>query len=457
MKNKYDVVIIGGGVSGLATAYFLERLVPGISMLLVEERPRLGGWIYTLALPSGQRYEAGPRSLRLRGASAIATSDLLIDCGLQNEVIKASSSANSRYVVLDNKPVCLPKGLLDLFRTPVGRELFKKTLLEPFQGKGSADDETLSAFLARRAPSPLVEKLGSALASGIWGGEADQLSIYHTFPELKQDDLRFGSCLLGRLAALFEKKPRPKIKGMCTLRRGLGDLVSSIAAHLSTPVWTQTGVTSIRTDTAPVEISTSSGTVYADRVIAAVPEDTLLRLAPSLCPNFPLFPFASFASVVMGWEEDCLERPGFGILAPSSEDPHVLGIVLDSCVFPEQSTHMKTRMTVIMGGVRWPEGINAHDEELLKIACSRICAWTKVTKPPKEYAVIRCSRAIPQPAVGTRRLTPYIASWCQKLYAIAPSFGGVSVNQCITSGREVATAVAKGFQKTPSEPSHDLH
>jgi oxygen-dependent protoporphyrinogen oxidase len=440
-SHIYDIVIIGGGISGLSAAYFLERSHPHLSSLLIEARQRLGGWIQTPTFPSGQQYETGPRSLRLRGKSALATSDLILSLGLENEVIKASSDASSRYVILNRAPVALPGGVRDLFCSPIGRNLALKMALEPFQKRGSLDDESVASFFSRRAASPLVEKLANALTSGIWGGEASLLSIYHTFPELKEDETRYGSVLLGRLAAMFHKKESPKIQGMCSLKGGLEQLILAIQSHLKMPVLLETSVQGIHHLPNSIDILTSRGGIRAKKIILAVPELTLRQLVPSLFPSEEAFPHASFVSVIMGWREDCLARRGFGILAPASEDPNVLGIVLDSCVFKEHNLPLKTRMTVILGGTRWPRGIEQEDEELVRIAASRVASWTGVTIPCSEHAVIRSSNAIPQPYIGAKRPATFLLSKCQRIYAICPSFGGSSVNQCITAGHTVATSI----------------
>lgn len=439
MTKIHDVAIVGGGISGLSAAYFLQRCHPHLSTILIESRPRLGGWIQTITLPSGQTYEAGPRCLRLRGEAALATADLITSLHLEHEVIKASRDASSRYVILNGTPEILPKGPLDLFFSPIGRELAIKTMLEPFQGKGSADDESVASFFARRAPSPLVNRLANALTSGIWGGEASELSIYNTFPELKEDDLRYGSCLIGRCASIFQKKAKASIRGMCTFAGGLQRLVDAIAGALRMPVLIEHTIGSMDLSASPIALMSDKGsTIYAKKVLLALPEPSIRQLIPSFFGSVQPTPHASFVTVVMGWKEASLPRTGFGILAPSSEDPHVLGIVLDSCVFPQQNTHMKTRMTVILGGARWNDGILQSDETVLSIASSRVAAWTGVNTPCAEYRIIRSASAIPQPAVGSHRPAPYVLSSCGRIYALPSSIGGVSVNQCITSGYKAA-------------------
>ena len=123
MTQEYDVAIIGGGISGLSAAYFLQQYHPDVSAIIIEASPRVGGWVQTIKLPSGQQYEAGPRSILIRGEEGIATSDLISSLGLENEVLMATKESSTRYVVLGQKPVPLPAGFLDPFDDARGQPL----------------------------------------------------------------------------------------------------------------------------------------------------------------------------------------------------------------------------------------------------------------------------------------------------------------------------------------------
>lgn len=441
-QPTYDMVIVGGGISGLSFAYFYQQQHSGKSLLLVDPKEQVGGWTQTITLPSGQTYEAGPRCLHLRGKTAFATNELIVGCGLENRIVKASKTSNTRYVLLDGTPTPLPSGLFDLVATPIGRELCKKIFLEPFQKKGPSTDESVASFFARRAPSPLIAKLAEALVTGIWGGDASSLSMIHAFGELKELEQAYGSCLRGVLCSMFSKKPRPPIRGICTFINGLSELIHGLEQQIQTPILTNTSVFSIDSSTSPISLTTSQGTILADKVVLALPARAIMQLVPSLLPPQHPYPHASFATAVMGWKEDVLERQGYGILAPRSEDAKTLGIVFDSCVFPEQNRPMKTRLTVIMGGVRWPEVAAASDTALLAQATASVQAWTGISKPPDEYAILRANHSIPQPPPHAPPPVPFVASPCHRIFAISSSLGGISINHCTTS----AKALVQGLE-----------
>ena len=193
--------------------------------------------------------------------------------------------------------------------------------------------------------------------------------------------------------------------------------------------------------TSPIRLETSQGTILANKVVLALPAHAIVRLMPSLLhPQHP-YPHASFATAVMGWKEDLLERRGYGILAPPSEDAKTLGIVFDSCVFPEQNRPMKTRLTVIMGGVRWPAVASETDEALSEQAKRSVQAWTGIQEQPDEYAILRANHSIPQPPPHSPPPVPFVASSCRRLFAISSSLGGISVNHCTTSAKALAEAL----------------
>jgi len=434
---KIDITILGGGISGLSCAYFLQQRNPKLNLLLLEPRSSLGGWIQSITLPSGQNYETGPRTLRLRGESALSTNKLITSLGLENEVIKAAKTSHSRYVILDGIPTPLPEGFSDLFCTKTGRELARLSFLEPFRKKGSPEDESVASFFSRRAPSPLVAKLADALVTGIWAARADDLSIYHTFPEMKEWELSFGSTLIGGIRAAFSKKEKPKIRGICSFKKGLSQLVDALQEKLSIPMHINTIIDKIGPNNT---LHTSLGPIKSEKIVFALPEKDLNKLAPQFSKES--FPHTSIASVTMGWEEDLLSQKGFGTLAPEIEDASVLGIIYDSCLFPEHNTYMKTRLTVLIGGARWPEAVDESDETLFDLALSRILKWTGITKAPTEYKVLRAKNCIPHPPVGASRPTPFLQSPCATQFAINPAIGGVSVNNCIHSAHMLTTVLA---------------
>jgi len=432
----FDLVILGGGISGLSLAYFLERTIPSLSTILIEPKSRFGGWISSEHGPSGQMYEAGPRCLRLRGKAGVLTANLLTEVGLHDHLVFASPFTRNRYVILNKKPCLLPSGPSSLFTQPIGRHLLKKTLLEPFRkAKETKSDESIAAFFSRRSPSPIIEKLVDALVTGIWGGDPHQLSIYGTFPELAEDEHRWGSCLIGRMINLFSRKESSKISGICSLKGGLSTLPNALCSHINFPMYHSTELLSVTEKKEKLLVNTSQGEIATQRIVYAIPEQSLHRLK---APFQRTTPHASFVTVTLGWKADHLEQKGFGMLAPSTEDPHLLGIMFDSSIFPELSTHMQTRLAIILGGVRWPEVTHQSNEALLDIALNSIKKYLHITHAPDEYQIFRAPSSIPQPSIGQNYQQPFLESPCSRSFAINASIGGVSINQCIYAAHILA-------------------
>lgn len=432
-----DVVIIGGGISGLSCAFFLRHYIPDISLSLLEKSDRLGGSIHTFSLPSGQMYESGPRTLRFYGESSLPTLHLLSMLSLQEELIPASKAAKNRYIILNKKMTPLPHSLYSSLTSPIGRHLIKKTLLEPFHRKGDDADESVSSFFSRRAPSPIVEKLVDALCSGIWGGDPQQLSIYGTLYKLKQFELSHGSVVAGGISSLFSKKNRPKIQGIYALKNGLSSLISCLENRLKDYIHMKDGAAEISKENSTWTITTTSGKkIQTKRIILAMPHDVMRKLYPSLF-IFPV-PQASFATVVAGYKKPFSSPQGYGVLAPSTEDPHVLGIIFDSFVFPQQTIAMPSRFSIILGGSRFPSVLEKTDDEIIEKAQEALYSYTGISDAMDECAVVRSAHAIPHPPVGGSLLKPFLSSQCNKIHAIGPSIGGVSVSNCIASAHALA-------------------
>jgi protoporphyrinogen/coproporphyrinogen III oxidase len=334
--------------------------------------------------------------------------------------------------------------LSDLFFTQLGRTLLKAIFKEPWRKKGPNCDESVLSFFLRRAPNPTIAKLADALVAGIWAGDPNLLSMNHAFSSLKKYEEQWGSCLIGGILSLFQKRESPKIQGMCTLKNGLYHLIESLEKSLHMPFSLNTQVESLDEKDSEVIVSTSNGELRPKIVVLALPEAKIHALHPGLLwQRSSPFPHANVVSVSCGWGKDFLSRKGFGILAPSKEDPKVLGIIFDSCVFPQLNNPMQTRLTVMIGGMRCPEAINYKDEELFSLAEDRIKKWTGITTPKDEAIVLRAPFSIPQAPVGTQGLVPFYSTLKKRIFAIGPSIGGVSMNLCISSAQKLALELSK--------------
>ena len=231
------VVVVGGGIAGLAAALRLERLCPGTEVVLVESRPRLGGTILTEEV-SGFVIEGGPDSFLARKPRGIG---LCKELGLSCDLITRVARNCRTYVRLAGELRPLPAGLTGMIPTrlealassgvlsPEGLDRFARESELP--AGPEAGDESIAAFVTRRMGREAYERLVEPLMSGIYAGDGEQLSLAATFPNLRQLEREYGSVTRGLLAGGSQSAaagpPFPSLRG------GMGDLVAALADRLA--------------------------------------------------------------------------------------------------------------------------------------------------------------------------------------------------------------------------------
>src|SRR5580704_15333660 len=242
--------IIGGGIAGLAAAYELEKARAAgaaIEYTLFESRPRLGGSLASQKV-NGAVLEQGPDSFLTEKPAA---AELCRELGLEADLIPSNDAARKTYIVVRNRLVALPDGLMFLVPTkliPTGttplfglrtKMRMGLDLLHPARASGG--DESVAALVRRHFGQEAVDRLADPLLSGIYGGDAEQWSAQTVLPRLVEMETNYGSLTRGMLAA--NKRMRaaakdsagPKREGpaiFTTLRRGMGQLVDAIVTRL---------------------------------------------------------------------------------------------------------------------------------------------------------------------------------------------------------------------------------
>ncbi|XP_045254855.1 protoporphyrinogen oxidase isoform X4 [Macaca fascicularis] len=406
------VVVLGGGISGLAASYHLSRAPCPPKVVLVEGSERLGGWIRSVRGPNGAIFELGPRGIRPAGALGARTLLLVSELGLDSEVLPVRGdhpAAQNRFLYVGGALHALPTGLRGLLRPspPFSKPLFWAGLRELTKPRGKEPDETVHSFAQRRLgpevtlaqrpqASSLLNQLQSSLfksttpsltlkvaslamdslCRGVFAGNSRELSIRSCFPSLFQAEQTHRSVLLGLLLGAG-RTPQPDSAlirqalaerwSQWSLRGGLEMLPQALETHL-----TSRGVSVLRGQ--PVcglslqaegrwKVSLRDSSLEADHVISAIPASVLSELLPAeaapLARALSAITAVSVAVVNLQYQGAHLPVQGFGHLVPSSEDPGVLGIVYDSVAFPEQDgSPPGLRVTVMLGG-SWLQTLEA--------------------------------------------------------------------------------------------------
>lgn len=460
--------MLGGGVGGLAAAFYLCRSPQVTKVVLVESSSRFGGWLWSTRRSDGAVFEHGPRGIRPAGAVGRNTLNMVEDLGLGEEVLPVPYShvaSRNRFLYVKGELHQMPSGISGLLRTvpPFSRPLILNMAAELLVRRGEEEDESIHSFVTRRLGQELADLAVDSLCRGVFAGDCRKLSVRSCFPLFYNAERRRGSLVLGMLTG---SGPSPVVQpgplaqtsaeeswAQWSLQRGVESLPEAITHYLL-----QSGKVELHRDAVVEDLHPSSagwkvhledGVLSADHLVSALPAKALASVLPPSCQPLvqQLQGIATVTVAVVNLEYDgsILPVTGFGHLVPSSEDPALLGVVYDSVPFPQHNRPDRptTRLTVMMGGAWFQEEFGApeavREEPLLHRATQAVLLHLGVTAPPIWSRVTLQQDCIPQYRPGHFRtvesMRAFISSSSLPLSLTGSSYDGVSVNDVIFNGR----------------------
>jgi oxygen-dependent protoporphyrinogen oxidase len=474
-RKRFDVVVVGAGISGLSCASRLRRM--GADVLVLERQNRVGGAVCSRSLPGGYLVDDGPQTIRS------GDSDLFDDfheLGIASLRTPATPSAKKRYVLVDGHPEPLPTGpgaLLGSRLLPVSGKM--RLLKEPFVKGSDAPDESVASFFARRIGHHAAERLVDPFVSGVYAGDPDALSMRATFGSVWEGEQEHGSLFRWALARLRAKRAEAKKRsddtpsrrpelfsfadGLATWPRAMASTVGSERVRLGAEL------TSLRSGGGwTVRWRESSGqheVARAARVVLALPAhaaaDLLADLAPAEARSLRDISYAPMAVAHLSFPRGAVAHPldGFGMLCPGRERRSFLGSLWISSLFPGRAPDGTVLMTCFVGGARRPGLARRPDAFLLASLRGELAEILGIEGPPVLEKVARWESAIPQYEFG-HDLRIEAAQEAERrnpgLHLTGSWRGGVSLPDCWRNGAELAdrmaTAEAGGATASPDHP-----
>jgi oxygen-dependent protoporphyrinogen oxidase len=493
------IVVIGGGIAGLATAYELgeraARVPGGLEVRLVEAAERLGGNLRT-ELDAGYRVEWGPNGFL---DNVPETLDLVRRLGLEGELCPADAAAARRFLFRDGRLHLLPGGPGSFLTCPVlslGGRL--RVLGEPFAAKHPGGDETVYAFARRRIGAEAAHVLVGAMVSGVFAGDARELSLASCFPKMAGMEAEHGGLVkamlakqrlrgaarreLAKLRARGEDAPEMERPGgpvgpagrLTSFRGGIQTFTNALAARLGDAAESGRGVHRLeRIDgregtTRLWRITFAHGELLeADEVVLAVPAaqaaPLLAPLDDELAATVGTIPSASLAVLALAYDEKLFHARaltqgagapnGFGFLVPrdpSGAGPRILGALWDSSVFPgERAPAGKVLLRVMIGGALDPEAVGLSEDELLRIVGADLLRTMGLETPPERHWLFRHRVGISQYTVGHAARLATIAARLTTLpglHVAGQSYFGVSMNGCCEQAARFAEERIRSFE-----------
>ncbi|KAH7371555.1 hypothetical protein BKA66DRAFT_535139 [Pyrenochaeta sp. MPI-SDFR-AT-0127] len=479
------IAILGGGIAGLSSAYFVSKEFPKSKITLFEAGKQTGGWIKSkrVEVPGGDiLFELGPRTLR----NATPTASLIQELGLVDNVTytkRSEPGAKNRFIYFPDKLNRLPSEqpslghLFSLWRSGILNGVFGmiKEPLIPKRPQGLAD-ETVGSFLARRVDKRIADNIVSAVFHGIYAGDIWRLSAKTLLGLAWQLEGRYGSAL-GGFFRMQSEDNRPqqlslvhpydlevskalneqididldfarnlKDASMFTFKDGLQHLVRALQKSVE-----EKGNVEIRTE-APIQSSTpmkdGNGVEIISGSESSSPET--FDLAISTLRNNDLTPYVTVMTVNLYFANpNLLPVEGFGYLIPQSvpfeQNPErALGVIFDSSAIKGQDTAPGTKITVMMGGHWWNDWVEyPSEEEGLEMAKSVIKRHIGITDEPIAHCANLSKDCIPQYTLGYEdRLRDFAQGLTSEFHGrmrvVGSQFNGVGVNDCITGAWNIA-------------------
>jgi oxygen-dependent protoporphyrinogen oxidase len=452
MSDPQRVIVVGGGISGLACAFRLQRL--GVPVTLLEAADHVGGMVGTVE-KDGLLLESGPQSFQ--GTDSIL--ELIRQVGIESELLNADPRA-PRYVLMRGKLHEIPMSpralLTSSLLTPGSRW---KIASEPFRKtRPPSKEESVANFVRRKFGHEILEYLVAPFVSGVYAGDPEKLSLRAAFPTLEEWEREYGSVLRGAMKSRPAKDKRAGPPPLCSFRRGVATLTRALGETLGTSLRAGARVIAIhRTGQASAskyEIRVASGgreeSISAQAVVVAAPAYAASHLVSSV--SSPLahmlsgIAYAPVAVVAAAYYARQVghSTDGFGFLVPRSEKLHTLGTVWNSSLFAERARDGMIVMTSFAGGAMEPEIVDKPETEIATIVQDENARVLQITGPPVAGAVWRYPRALPQYNLGHGHIVEAIRDGERAnpgLFFAGNYLEGPALGKCVEVGNQTGDAV----------------
>ena len=432
---RRDLVVIGGGISGLTTAFWQQEA--GRAVTLLEASSRLGGAI-TTHREGDFLFELGPNTVLDGDPSVGALIDAL---GLTARKLGARPSASRRWLWRKNRLIALPSSPFSALTTRlISLSAKLRVLREPWIPRREAgNDESIADFVRRRLGPELLDYAVGPFVSGVYAGDPERLAVRWATPKLAALEAEHGSLIRGAWAR--RRGPIPG-GGMFSFREGLAELPNRLGERIGD---LRTGVEAQHIERAAggFSIATSAGSIEATKVVLAVPADVAARLLDGLSDGasrvFEQLPYAPVVVVALGVRRSDVAHPlgGFGFLAPRKESLRMLGCLFPSEIFTDRAPDGQVALSAIVGGRTDEEITTWDDERIIALVREELHRAIGLTGEPIAAVVRRWRRAIPQYEIGHGRfieLARALETRLPGLHIGGNLLGGVSVADCIKNG-----------------------
>jgi protoporphyrinogen/coproporphyrinogen III oxidase len=455
------IVIIGGGISGLAAAHRVLELNPAARVTILEASGRLGGTIQT-EYRDGFLLERGPDSFISEKPHALALAKRL---GIESQVIQTNEEYRRSFIVRDARLRAVPDGFQlmapsrmwpfitsDIF-TLAGKARMAADLFLPRKSTNGTTDESLASFVRRRLGEEALVRMAQPMVGGIYTADPETLSLRATLPRFLDMEQKHRSLILAMLRQGRAQKTGTsgaRYSLFVSFGQGMQVLVDAVT-RINADLRVKTRVRRVSFDQGWRIYTDKEEQIEADGVCLAVPayvaasllEDTHQQLKQKLRE----INYASTATINFGYRRAAIAHPlnGFGFVVPFVEKRSLIACTFSSVKFSDRAPDGHVLLRAFAGGALQPDIFALDEAEIARRVEADLRELLGIREDPRFTEVAKWERSMPQYEVGhLDRVTEIekLVSELPGLTLAGNAYRGAGIPDCIRSGEAAAETLA---------------
>jgi len=447
---KKKVTILGAGISGLATAYWLQK--DGYDVYVIEQKGEAGGTMETF-FQEKFLIDYGPNS----GLETTPLIRKLADeIGIADEMIYANESSNKRYILKHDELHPLPTSPRAFLKTKLFSTKAKfRVIAEPFIGKSNDGYyQSIAQFVKRRLGQEFLDYAIDPFVSGVFAGDPEKLSVKSAFPKLYRLEEIYGGLVKGMIKGARERKKRAEQSKqnakMFSFKSGMQSFPKAIEQKMNNKIYFNCSVTNVKRNDFGwiIEYQKDNNTfdMNSDIVISTLPVDSAATVFYNLDKEFQKHSSEIYYPPVMvlylGFKKKDIVRKldGFGFLIPSKEKRTFLGAIWNSVIFPNRCDENMAAFTLFIGGARTPNLFEIEKEKLFNQVIHEFKSIMKIIADPIFIKERFWTKAIPQYNIGYIEHEDYFDKFEKNnpgIFISGNFRGGISVGDCVKNSEVV--------------------